>query len=91
MGFITYFGNNSEYSSRTPVALTYECEPSKKYLIDPVRYTIDRLPVLNEVTENENDKLIMVGIVPKNDGSGHSLCRRTVDFGRTNHFLRKNF
>ena len=55
MGFITYFGNNSEYSSRTPVALTYECEPSKKYLIDPVRYTIDRLTVLNEVTENETD------------------------------------
>lgn len=55
MGFITYFGNNSEYSSRTPVALTYECEPSKKYLIDPVRYTIDRLTVLNEVTEDETD------------------------------------
>ena len=55
MGFITYFGNNSEYSSRTPVALTYECEPSKKYLIDPVRYTIDRISALNEVTEDEAD------------------------------------
>lgn len=55
MGFITHFGENSEYSSRTPVALTYECEISKRYLIDPVRYTIDRIKALNEVTEDEAD------------------------------------
>lgn len=55
MGFITHFGENSEYSSRTPAALTYECEISKRYLIDPVRYTIDRIKALNEVTEDETD------------------------------------
>lgn len=55
MGFITHFGENSEYSSRTPAALTYECEISKRYLIDPVRYTIDRIKALNEVTEDEAD------------------------------------
>ena len=55
MGFITHFGENSEYSSRTPAALTYECEMSKRYLIDPVRYTIDRIKALNEVTEDEAD------------------------------------
>lgn len=55
MGFITHFGENSEYSSRIPAALTYECEISKRYLIDPVRYTIDRIKALNEVTEDETD------------------------------------
>lgn len=55
MGFITHFGENSEYSSRTPAALTYECEISKRYSIDPVRYTIDRIRALNEVTEDEAD------------------------------------
>ena len=55
MGFITHFGDNSEYSSRTPIAVTYECEPSKKYLIDPVGYTIDRITALNEVTEDETN------------------------------------
>ena len=55
MGFITHFGDSSEYSSQTPAALTYECELPKKYLIDPVRYTIDRINALNEVTEDEAD------------------------------------
>ena len=53
MGFITRFGDSVEYSSRAPVAFTYECEPPKKYLIDPVGYTIDRITALNEVTEDE--------------------------------------
>ena len=55
MGFITHFGENSEYSSQAPAALTYEYEISKRYFIDPVRYTIDRINALNEVTEYETN------------------------------------
>ena len=55
MGFITHFGENSEYSSRTPATLTYECEISRRHLIDPVRYTIDRIIALKEVTKDETN------------------------------------
>ena len=55
MGFITRFGDSSEYSSREPAAMMHEYEWPKKYLIDPVRYSINRINSLNEVAGDETD------------------------------------